>query len=79
MSLASKLAEEPVRAAVLGVVSAAIVLLVAFGVALTTVQIAAITGFVAAVLLLFELVVRKAVTPLANPKTDDHVPLRPVV
>jgi hypothetical protein len=78
MSLLDKVAEEPVRTAILGFVTAAIALLVAFGVALTAAQIAAIAGFVGAILLLTEVVVRKTVTPLANPKTATGEPLVPI-
>lgn len=69
--------EEP--ALIVGVVTAVIVLLVAFGVPISEDQRAAVVGVTAAVLALFGggVAVRALVTPLANPKTSDGEPLVP--
>ena len=56
---------EPVMAAILAVVTATVVLLVAFGVHVTADQREAIEGWVAAVLML-GIVVRSQVTPTAK-------------
>lgn len=59
------IAREPVLTAITGLVSAAIALLVAFGVTITATQTAAIVGFVAAAYAV-ALLVRSAVTPTAK-------------
>ncbi len=76
---------EPVRlgALIIGVIGAALALLVAFGVDLSADQQTAILGFAAAVIAMASAIgvgewVRNRVTPVADPKDDEGRPLRPV-
>ena len=73
---------EPIRTAVYGMVSAILVALVAFGVALTEAQVGAILGLVVAIgvvaVAVVELYARPKVTPLEDPRDDEGRQLVPV-
>jgi hypothetical protein len=73
-------AQEPVLVvnAVTAVIEAGIALAIAFGLPITTAQFGAVMTFVIAVGAMIQvLIVRAQVTPLANPKNNEGVPLEP--
>lgn len=66
------------KATLVAVASAALAVLVAFGINLDPVQVASILGFVGVVApFVVAYLARKHVTPVANPKDDNGSPLIP--